>query len=801
MEHLSGLRSLAGEIQVSFLCDVSEAALERAKSLLPGTALGTDLDALVKSHPCDLLVLCLPPFASRKKIAASLGQAPHLRAILVEKPAAASVALAEEAFGKLTIPVFLCHQMRLLPWFEAFQNQVAVLRQRGPVEFQGNCLGKLFDQGIHLLDLVYSLVGSLPEEVSQVIAEEDPARVSAQAPVPANWRVDRKHPGPVQTNIQAQWTSGDSLSFSCGPNGAPDWLDKKLRVQQGEDWVEITTDGVRHGGPFFAETENIQGSTQEYLGATTSCYREIRRWLLEEGEAPRLPRLQDHLPQMSWCENIERFPQKERLPKPHWIRENQTTPQIGVVIPLSDHRNMAPICVRSWTQGQEAAPDDFQLILIANRDTRELGESLRPFLRDHDLILQTEQPSAALGQGDMEEYVAGIEATDSEWLFLTEPHCEAPPELTAEIRHYFENNEAAGFCSSCTDGYATPWGRMEALFFGEGFHDWRQPGHWAKMVIRGFGIRRKAYELAGGLRLDYGRFSEWLLAGDLHRQGLYIAHAPGVRVIHHYTPDKIYLDEAIEEFVKGQAKYLLDVPEDDRLPYFPNPPLDFPGALDWRELERKAVKLAGHKRAGWLPSLSPVQKAALTRDWNAWLVRLLAWWNPKGALPFFARYYEAQTLRCLLHYLELASRNASPAARLGDEQRWEAQESGIPLLPGMFQKENYQGKAFHWAKPVFGIPLTISPQAKTLELSALPLVKANGKGSPALLCSLSPEKKIEAEVERDDDLIKFQFDLSQIERAESSQDCWVGIMSQPIEAASPETRELALPVTSISLVS
>src|SRR3712207_8484166 len=50
--------------------------------------------------------------------------------------------------------------------------------------------------------------------------------------------------------------------------------------------------------------------------------------------------------------------------------------------------------------------------------------------------------------------------------------------------------------------------RMEERYFDDGFRKWSEEGHWCKVVLRGFAVRRDAYEAAGGFEHRYQRFAE-----------------------------------------------------------------------------------------------------------------------------------------------------------------------------------------------------------------------------------------------------------------------------------------------------
>ena len=353
-----------------------------------------------------------------------------------------------------------------------------------------------------------------------------------------------------------------------------------------------------------------------------------------------------------------------------------------------------------------------------------------------------------LGQGDMAEYVAGIEASSSEWLFLTEPHCEVQSEIVGRIQNFFRTNEAAGFCCHCQDRFATAWGKMEGLLYSESIADWKRPGNWQKMIMRGFGIRRSAYEGAGGFRLRYGRFSEWLLAADLHRRGYYLDYAADVSVIHHYTPDKKYLDEAIEEFSIGQAQYLAEAPADERLPYFQGPGFAPPADERVADLMEKAVKqgeLWQWPRKLHEATFSPRNELLLRRELNAIAVQLLAPLHADAAIPFFKRYYESQSQLCLRRHYPPAPNGPMP---LTPGDCWSAADNALTSVTGTFQTEQWQGISFAWAKPVFALSVKPSGAPLVLELQ-VPHIARFKYHAISLVTELAPEKRVPPQQQQD----------------------------------------------------
>ena len=801
VSHMASLASLGTCVSVQMLCDIDPTAIEKAGQFAPEAASGSDPVALLEKHPCDLVVVSLSPAAGRKTVRDALVSASELKAVLVEKPAALNAELAEATFSGVRVPVYVCHQLRFLPWAGAFRDWFREQTVDISWKIDTHCFGKLYDQGLHMIDMAYWLMGRLPDKIARSVCEDDPARLSNFSPIPYEWRADCTHPGPLWFDVEGEWADSCRFELRAGPPAAMSWMGKFIRIERGESWLRFGTSGIETGGDFSCKGLDWKRKPGDYEQATTAVYEAFYQWTRNSGPQPDLPTIEEHIDQMIWCDNIIRSPLTKRLTRP-WYLDSPVYPdgvrKLTIIIPLSDHRGMAEKCIRSWTLHQECNPEDFQLVIISNRQTEDMASSLKPLLRDHDLWIATDQPPAPLGQGDMEEYQIGIDATRAEWIFLSEPHCEATPECVRELRDYFATSEVAGFCTTTIDGYANPWGKMEAMYFLHGFEEWRKAGHWAKMIMRGFGIRRRVYEQVGGFRLRYGRFSEWLLAADLHRGGWYLGYAPGVELVHHYTVHKAFLDEAIEEFVIGHAHYLAEVPREERLPYFPDVSMEMSINSDWEKVKKNTnslISLSNRIRGAMKRLLNGRYRNWLSREWNGFSVALFAGFWPERAFPFFIGYYEAQISLCMGKHLPRFTQEKKPnILRSGDE--WTAgQGEFLAELPGFYGHEEWKEEAFHWCRPVGGIYLETGGHAMALEIDLLDVI---GKIRPDQITLASGRKrgwKITPKVEEGETRLRFEIPAESAETA-----FWVALVSRSRPTSKAETRELGLPVRSIRLI-
>lgn len=799
-EHLAAVFAESG-IRVVTACDANEKAraiLHRDWPEIPCASTAKDA---IAGRECELVVLALPPAANRKEIVTELASHRNLRSVLVEKPAATTAARIREEYRGLGVPTFVCHQMRMLAGARRVRDW---FRETNPERFriEGRCFGKLFDQGLHLLDLACWIVGMVPDRIDRVVREDEPARVGQVEALPFDWRLDLRHPGPVWSEIEAGWTGGGDLILRCGPLAARDWLDKSLRIVVGDGWVEIGTLGITSGGGLRGCGLEETWSLDTYRGATRDVYRAIHDWLGEDGPQPDLPDLEEHATQLDFCERALSGP-VERLPRPIYLEEEGNREQqiLDVVVSLRESRGFATDCIRSWVSDQGCEPNEYRLVVVADDQTRHFEGRIRPMLREHDLWIDCGRAESRIGDGMLTEYQVGIAATNTEWIFLTEAHAEAVPGTAAAIRERFAESEAAGFCVNEVQGHRNAWGKQEEMFILEGTETWREPGHWSKMIMRGFGIRRTVLDAVGGLRADYGRFAEWQLAADLHRAGYYLEFAEDAYIRHHYVLLPGPLGREIEEFVEGQSHFIIDTPDEVHLPYFPLPALPFDlAAPEWRRLlttaTRKARKAFG-RMAAPVPGRNRLAVPPVWKERLRWLgcrivVNSIGWLAPRAVYRFGKGYWLSQIHLAYYRHLEpLLRERANRPLPIGST--WSAADEQFPALPGVHAREEYNGNAFRWTETIWGLPLEIPAKGAVLELQHLPNFRhPEDLAETFAICSLDPETAIQGEVEGN----RLRFPLP----GGNGNASWVAFVSSQLETPTEEKRILSLPLEAIHLL-
>ena len=98
------------------------------------------------------------------------------------------------------------------------------------------------------------------------------------------------------------------------------------------------------------------------------------------------------------------------------------TPEISVVIPLTDARGDAIEHLRTWTHGQSLARERYQVVIASDGAEPEVDRALEALLEQQDSF------EVIPGAGLLRLYNAAAGAATAPWLLLTENHCQGEPD-------------------------------------------------------------------------------------------------------------------------------------------------------------------------------------------------------------------------------------------------------------------------------------------------------------------------------------------------------------------------------------
>ena len=282
---------------------------------------------------------------------------------------------------------------------------------------------------------------------------------------------------------------------------------------------------------------------------------------------------------------------------------------LTVVLPLIDDRGHGESALASWT-GQTVAAERFEIVAVTPRPGDRLARRARSLLRPHDRL------EAAPGATEMELYQAGARAARAEVLLFTEAHCLAEPDAAAALLRRFAEPwtapppraEAAGPAALQLAGEPlapNAFAAFETRLLRDGLRA-NPDDAWRRVSLRGFAVRRAAWEAAGGFATGCGRLAEAILGVRLLRLGCRIDDCPEARVRHGNCSRARDLAAALRPHGRGQGAWRERCEaglESDFLPPLP----------DWSERAAWEPRLARHALRIRLGILA---RAALRRAWR-----------------------------------------------------------------------------------------------------------------------------------------------------------------------------------------
>ncbi len=300
--------------------------------------------------------------------------------------------------------------------------------------------------------------------------------------------------------------------------------------------------------------------------------------------------------------------------------------ELSLLVPLEDARGDAAEHLRTWTHEQSLSRERYQVVVTSTGEDPDGERLVRELLAEHDVFEHV--PGADL----IELWNAAAARADSDWLVLTENHCEADPACLDSVVRTIQSD--GGLEALTLDhGHITrnPVSELGARWFEGVYEEWDEPGQWPRLNLVGFAIRRDVYREAGALDPRYGLFSAPLLSARLHRRGARIGHVPEAHVLHVH-PDVIQEHHGHSaDYAHGECEART---REDRTfcePYFG------PASI-WTNRLRYEPRVA--RRAAAVIAASAARAVLGRRNELPWLLRELGAWLPAAAAgpgPYLGR--------------------------------------------------------------------------------------------------------------------------------------------------------------------
>ena len=217
-------------------------------------------------------------------------------------------------------------------------------------------------------------------------------------------------------------------------------------------------------------------------------------------------------------------------PRAHAARNSNEsatrTPDLSIVINLSDHRGRALAAVDSAARRQDWPRGDLEVIVVTDGKDPGLDSQVRALLGAGDRLISKASASGAeltdMGARDARGHI----------LFVMEGHCELAPTGARELIEFFRAGDHDAACLSYAGRSLNNFALMEQRLFDEHFAVWRRPDQWRKVIFRGFAILRRAYLDTGGFEWRYGLFADIALAATLHAGGYRVGGGARVGCAH-----------------------------------------------------------------------------------------------------------------------------------------------------------------------------------------------------------------------------------------------------------------------------
>jgi hypothetical protein len=263
-----------------------------------------------------------------------------------------------------------------------------------------------------------------------------------------------------------------------------------------------------------------------------------------------------------------------------------TAPDVSVLLPLQEHRDVGEECVRQWSTGQTLARERYELVCLAPGSDPVLEAGVRPLLAAGDRWIAHDSVNM------YELFNAGASAARGRFVFLTEAHCVPEPDCLAEMIEFLDSTGRPGARGRSIGVARGALGRLEQIVFEEDLRVEEEEGHWRKVLVHCLAIDRQVFLKAGGFAHRYGAFSPWALSIALYEAGHRLAYAPGPAVSHMYTGELGGHAEHVRDFARGEMAYHADTRPEQRAPYLTE-------AEEWtgrwaytRPLAREAIRAA-----------------------------------------------------------------------------------------------------------------------------------------------------------------------------------------------------------------
>lgn len=398
-----------------------------------------------------------------------------------------------------------------------------------------------------------------------------------------------------------------------------------------------------------------------------------------------------------------------------------------IVYPMFDVRGDAAAAIRLWTQGQDADPTRFRVVVVAGSESADDLGHVRAALRPHDLLLQ-----ASSSGREADYWLAGAKRTSSPWVLLVEGHARPHPDCVRRLLSWIDDNPDAEALNCVVENpQAHTVSPLMRAWFSDLQGQWASSGTWPRLHRAAFAVRRDVLREAGYLEPRYGQFAPPLLSARLHAHGRRIVTVPGARVEHEDSMMSGHRDDTAD-YVYGELLAHAEQPADLMTDYFGAPPDAALRLLDGERSRRAATGAVramtrhplrhGPALVAAVGSMAPA--AVLGARGRVALGRARAqvsgWGIERLPLPDDLRlrlFLDDHRRFVRTEQLAWVSAHGRATAALSPDH------AGIPVgevapgvLAGVHALEDHDGQALRWSEPAFVVRLALAAGAWDVRL-------------------------------------------------------------------------------------
>ncbi|MDA0285148.1 MAG: glycosyltransferase [Planctomycetota bacterium] len=303
---------------------------------------------------------------------------------------------------------------------------------------------------------------------------------------------------------------------------------------------------------------------------------------------------------------------------------------VSVVIPICDHRDQVYQSIESFLN-QSMSADDMEIVVLCDGVDLSLEREIAgryPLLR---LIPGRGSNVPAL-------YNVGVEAASGRFVYISEMHCVAEPDCLEEAIRFILGSNATCAASRSDGINGNLIAEGEQRIFENDIRRWRDSGK-GKVTIRGFLIERSAWNRAGGLRSEFGHYSEVMLGQRLEALGERIGYADRSMVHHCNQSDLESLTAELIDYGVGECRSNAECSPAERLGV----------CHEW-------VKFANGRMSGLRLALQQT-KATLSRQWSRLIMALFSS-SPEIFQQAYLTHWKTAIRIGRLRYIESLDRSA-----------------------------------------------------------------------------------------------------------------------------------------------